>query len=118
MLTGLVGFVDATETDGFVGASGQAGLGTSADAVATPLPTAGRISTLRVKVGNSAQGVAVTVIRNGTATALTCTTDAAGTCTATAGAPIGFVAGDTIAAEVQHSAGLLRDVRWSTLLES
>ncbi|MFF0290715.1 hypothetical protein [Streptomyces sp. NPDC005262] len=118
VLTGHVSFVDATETAGFVGASGQAGLGSSADAVATPLPDAGRISTLRVKVGESAQGVTVTVIRNGVATALTCTTDATGTCAATVGTPIAFAAGGTIAAEVEHPAGLLRDVRWSTLLEA
>ncbi|MER7807393.1 hypothetical protein [Streptomyces sp900116325] len=111
-------FVDATETDGFVGATGQAGLGSSADAVDTPLPVAGRIRTLRVKVGESAQGVTVTVVRNGVATALTCTTDATGTCAATVGSPITFVAGGTIAAEVEHTGGPLHAVRWSTVLEA
>nr|WTB33312.1 hypothetical protein OG781_30965 [Streptomyces sp. NBC_00830] len=71
-----------------------------------------------MKVGESAQGVTVTVIRSGAATSLTCTTDATGTCTATVGAPIAFVAGGTIAAEVEHTVGLLRDVRWSTALEA
>ncbi|WP_323376673.1 SH3 domain-containing protein [Streptomyces smaragdinus] len=117
VLTGLVSFVDTGETDGFVGASGQANLGASADEVATPLPAAGHIRTLRVEAGESAQGITVTVVRNGTPTALTCTTDATGTCTATVGVPIAFAAGDTVAAEVEHLTGDLRDVRWSTVLE-
>ncbi|MEV6026345.1 hypothetical protein [Streptomyces sp. NPDC052036] len=57
-------------------------------------------------------------MRNGTPTALSCATDATGTCVAIAVIPVAFGAGDTIAAEIQHSAGSpLRDVRWSTDLE-
>ncbi|MGW2554072.1 hypothetical protein [Streptomyces sp. NPDC001635] len=118
VLAGVVRFVDASETDGFVGAAGQANLEPTADAAGTPLPDDHHVGRLRVRVGERAPNVTVTIVRNGTATALSCTTDATGTCAAPAGSPIAFAAGDTIAAEVQHPAGTpLRDVRWTTDLE-
>jgi hypothetical protein len=58
----------------------------------------------------------VTLLKNDVVTALTCTTGAAGTCSATIGSPVPFAPGDRVSVEVQHTGGLLRGVRWSTVL--
>ena len=117
VLTGTVTFVDRTETDGFVGAAGEATLARSAAVVATPLPVAGYVRTLRVTVGQPGAGVLVTVLRNGHPTPLHCVTGASGSCTATVDTPIAYAAGSSIEVEVRHSGAALHDVRWSTALE-
>jgi hypothetical protein len=103
VLTGAATFVDTTETVGFIGAAGAAGLAPTADAVGTPLPVAGHVTTLQVRVGQSASGVGVELVHNGVGTPLHCATGATGACSATVGTPIAFAVGDTIAVEVTHS---------------
>lgn len=114
----MVTFVDATQTDGFVGPSSEPDLAATSAEVSSPLPIAGPVSKLQVRVAVNGAGVTVTVVRNDVPTTLTCTTDATGSCSTT-GIPVAFAAGDTISAEVQHSSGtFLRGVRWSTVIGS
>jgi hypothetical protein len=81
------------------------------------MPRAGTLDRFYVRAGtfNSANGTVVyTVVRNGTATSLTCTvTISAGSCSDLSDAVV-FAAGDTVSVRIDNnSAGAVRDSRWS-----
>jgi hypothetical protein len=106
VLAGNVDFIDPLDGTGFFGLGGAGLLSSTAAPVASALPFGGTLTSLYVHSDTVAipGGVAVTVLRNGIATSITCTIpNSAAACTATG--TVVFTAGDTVTLKVVKTGG-------------
>jgi hypothetical protein len=106
VLVASVAFVDAADTDGFIGLGGSQNVFPTAAQGAAVLPVGGTLDSFTGYGFGPAAPVTLTVFRNGTATAVTCALAAnASTSTCTSPGSVAFTAGDTIAVRVQNGSG-------------
>jgi hypothetical protein len=109
--------VDALDTDGFVGLGVSPNVADSAAGGASELGVGGNLSHFTVDIGSvsgATGAVTVTVLKNGVATAATCSIAAGSTSCADTTDTVTFVATDTIAVEIQNASGVfLVNVTWT-----
>lgn len=110
-LFGTADFVDALDTVGYVGLGGDPTVELDETAAASVLTVAGTVRDF-VFVHDGGASVTYTVVHNGTATTIECTT----TSSCTGAGPLVVAAGDTISVAVVHGGTSLEDVRWSATL--
>jgi hypothetical protein len=117
VVSGLVTFVDAADTSGFIGLGGEASLAPSAARAASEIPAAGTLAGFRAHLTAPAAGSVVFVLYvNGLPTTVTCTVSSGASVCADATHTAALAAGDVIAVGLTNSSGLLRHVRWSARL--
>ncbi len=116
-LAGGASFVDALDTDGFVGLGVVDNVGASAGAAGTELGVGGNLSHLAVSIGSvsgATGAVTVTVFKNGVATTATCSIAAGSTSCVDSTDTVAFVATDKIAVEIQNASGVfLVNISWT-----
>jgi hypothetical protein len=93
----------------------------SAAEAASPVPISATLSSFRAHAGSavSGSGVTLTVMKNGTATAITCTiASGAASCTDSSDS-VAFTTSDVIAVRIQNGSGtFVRQVAWTAQLGS
>ena len=117
VISGVVTFVDPSESTGFIGVGGEANVVATADGAASEIPAAGTLAGFRGHLSAAAAGpVVFTLFVNGSATSITCTVaGGASACLDSADTAV-LAAGDVIAIRITNGSGLLRHVRWSAKL--
>jgi Collagen triple helix repeat (20 copies) len=117
VLNGGASFVDALDTDGFVGLGQFPYVRTTEAVAAAKLAAGGTLSNFTASLGSStgaAGPVVFTVFKNGTATAVTCSIPAPGSSCSDSSDTITFAAGDTFAVEIKNQTGVfLVDADWT-----
>ena len=109
-------FVDALDTTGFSGTAGSQNVFATAGEAASPVAVAGPLTDFSAHAGSavSGTGVTLTVLKNGSATAVKCTiASGASSCTDSTDT-VSFAITDTIAVEIQNGSGtFVRNVAWT-----
>ena len=115
-VTGAVVFVDALDTTGFSGTAGSQNVYSTAAEAASPVAVAGPLTDFSAHAGSAVggSGVTLTVLKNGSATSVTCTiASGASSCTDSTHS-VSFTTTDTIAVQIQNSTGtFVRNVAWT-----
>jgi hypothetical protein len=117
-VTGAVAFVDALDTTGYAGTAGSQNVFATADEAASPVSIDGTLSHFRAHVGSAVGGggVTLTLLKNGTATALTCAIPS-GNSSCSFTAPVPVTTSDVIAVLIANATGtFLRQVAWTAQL--
>ena len=115
---GRVEFVDAADASGYFGLFSLENLAAARSGAEARIPAEGTLRNIVFQAESTTQDVTVTIERNGTDTAATCTlTAAAGSCAIAA--PLSFVAGDTLSVEIANAAGAtVRSLRWTAWFDT
>jgi hypothetical protein len=118
-LTGAVAFVDALDTTGFAGTAGSQNVFPSAAEAASPVPISATLSDFRAHAGSAVggSGVTLTVMKNGTATSITCTIPSGSSSCTDSSDTVAFTTADVIAVRIQNGTGtFVRQVAWTAQL--
>ncbi len=119
MIGGAIAFVDKLDTSGFSGLGGAQSVSPTAGEAGSPLAAGGVVTGLDGRAGSAVggSGVTITLFKNGSATAATCTITSGGTSCTDSTHSVTFSTGDLIAVQIQNaSASFVRMVRWSAAL--
>jgi hypothetical protein len=115
-VAGAVTFVDKLDTTGFIGTAGSQNVFATASEAASPVANAGSFTGFSASAGSAVggSGVTLTVLKNGSATSVTCTiASGASSCTDSTHTA-SFAVTDTIAVEIQNATGtFVRNVAWT-----
>jgi hypothetical protein len=118
-VSGDVVFVDALDTTGYAGTAGSQNVYVSAGEAASPVPIAGTLRNFSAHAGSSvaSAGVTLTVMKNGSATSVTCTIPNAGSSCTDTSDTVALATSDVIAVKIQNGSGtFVRDVSWTAQL--
>ena len=118
-MTGAVAFVDALDTTGYAGTAGSQNVFASAAEAASPVPVAGTLSNFSAHAGSSvgASGVTLTLLKNGSATGVTCTISSGGSSCSDGTHSVSLLATDVIAVRIDNNTGtFVRNVAWTAQL--
>jgi hypothetical protein len=114
-----VAFVDALDTTGFAGTAGSQNVYATAGEAASPVPIAGTLSNFSVHAGSgiAASGVTLTLLKNGSATSVTCTISSGGSACSDSSHTVSLTTSDVIAVKIQNGTGtFVRNVAWTAQL--
>lgn len=113
LVGGSATFVDKAELTGFIGASGLPGVAAGANDVPFPISNAATMSGFSGSKQTGGAAITFTLLKNGAATALSCTVASAAT-SCTDPDSVTVTATDLLVVKVTHPAGAFdRYVRWS-----
>jgi hypothetical protein len=99
--------------------SGSQNVYPTASQAASPVPIAGSLTNLSVHVGSAVagSGVTVTVLKNGVATALSCTIASGNSSCSDSAHSVSLLTTDVIAVEIDNATGgFVRNVAWTAQL--
>ena len=117
LLSGGVPFVDALDTDGFVGIGEFPYVRPTSALAATKVAAGGRVSNFTASLGSSAGAtgpVVFIVFKNGTATSVTCSIPAGSSSCIDMTDSVLFAAGDTFSLEIQNQSNVfLLNAGWT-----
>jgi hypothetical protein len=117
VLAGGASFVDALDTDGFVGLGQFPYVRATEALAAVNLAAGGTLSNFTATLGSSSGAtgpVVFTVFKNGTATSVTCSIPVPANSCSDSSDTITFAAGDTFALEIKNQTGVfLIDADWT-----
>ena len=118
-VNGTVSFVDALDTTGFAGTAGSQNVFPSAAEAASPVPIDGTLSKFQAHVGSAVggSGVTLTVLKNGSATTITCAIAIGNSSCTDSTHTVSLTTTDVIAVRIQNATGtFVRQVAWTAQL--
>jgi hypothetical protein len=118
-VTGAVTFVDALDTTGFAGTAGSQNVFTTAGEAASPVPIDGTLSHFSAHAGSAVggSGVTLTLLKNGSATTITCTIASGGSACSDSTHSVTLTTSDVIAVRIANGTGtFVRNVAWTAQL--